>query len=333
MTIKEIQGTINSNFGLNMISDLTDPLHHLEVLRNCRICPRDCGVDRINGKTGWCGSDAGFNISSICLHKGEEPSISGEHGICNIFFSRCNLACIYCQNNQISNHRGKVLEYKLSLSEVIKCINGFLDGGCNIVGFVSPSHYLPHVKAIIDALRKEGRNPTFVYNTNAFERVEEIRGLEKYIDVFLPDLKYLDNKNSKLYSGVNNYPEFAKAAIKEMYRQKGSTLKLDETGQATDGLIIRHLILPGLAGNSKAILQWIAWELSASVTISLMAQFYPAGKALEHAVISREISDDEYNSVVNEMETLGFYKGWVQDLQSHALYRPNFQSDHPFSQE
>jgi len=307
-------------------------MKHLEVLRQCTICPRNCGVDRLSGSAGWCGSDAGFNISSICLHQGEEPAISGRNGICNIFFSRCNLACIYCQNHQISARRGEVQEHKLSLGEVIRRIKGFLDKGCTIVGFVSPSHYLPHVKAIIDALRQEGRNPTFVYNTNAYDRAEELRDLGNYIDVYLPDLKYLDNTMTRLYSGADNYPEFAKASIREMYRQKGSTLRLDENGQATGGLIIRHLILPGNMENSKAVLQWIAWELSPSVTISLMAQYFPAGKALGHAVLGREISKAEYDSVVEEMERLGFYKGWVQDLKSHGHYRPDFRKDHPFYQ-
>jgi Uncharacterized Fe-S protein PflX, homolog of pyruvate formate lyase activating proteins len=316
-----------------MTKQETDPLHHLEVLRQCRICPRNCGVDRFAGPTGWCGSDAGFNISSICLHQGEEPAISGQHGICNIFFSRCNLACVYCQNHQISSRGGEVSEQKLSLSEVVGQIKSFLDQGCIIVGFVSPSHYIPHVKAIIDALRHEGLNPTFIYNTNAYDKAEEIHALENYIDVYLPDLKYFDNEMSRLYSGAGNYPDFAKAAIKEMYRQKGSTLHLDENGQATSGLIIRHLILPGNIGNSKAVLQWIAWELSPSVAISLMAQYYPANKAVNHTTLGRAITDAEYGSVVQEMETLGFYKGWMQDLQSHDQYRPDFWNVQPFGQE
>lgn len=311
----------------------SDPLQHLEIIRQCRICPRNCGADRFVGAKGWCGSDACFNISSICLHHGEEPAISGQQGICNIFFSRCNLACIYCQNHQISARRGEVAERKLSLREVVSQITGFLDKGCTIVGFVSPSHYLPHVKAIIDTLRQEGRNPTFVYNTNAYDKADEIRLLENYMDVYLPDLKYLDSELSRSFSGTPDYPEFAKAAIKEMYRQKGSTLHFNDHGQVTGGLIIRHLILPGNVENSKAVLQWIAWELSASVAISLMAQYYPASKAVNHLVLGRGISSNEYDVVVHEMETLGFYKGWVQDMESQGNYRPDFGNDHPFSGE
>jgi putative pyruvate formate lyase activating enzyme len=223
-----------------------------------------------------------------------------------------------------------VTENRFALDEVVRQVIGFLDSGCNIVGFVSPSHFLPQVKAIIDSLRQEGRNPTFVYNTNAYDKADEIRLMEGYIDVYLPDLKYLDDDLSHKYSGAGNYPEYAKAAIKEMYRQKGSTLHLDENGQITGGLIIRHLILPGQTENSKAVLNWIAWELSPSVAISLMAQYYPVNKAINHAVLGREILEAEYNSVVQELETLGFYKGWVQELQSQANYRPDFESDIPF---
>ncbi len=318
---------------MNMIEPVNNPLSHLEVLYDCRICPRDCGVNRLSGSTGWCNSNADFNISSICLHRGEEPAISGEHGICNIFFSRCNLACIYCQNHQISNRRGEVPEEKLSLGEVIKTIKKFLAAGCSGIGFVSPSHYIPHVKAIIDALRQEGLNPTFVYNTNAYDKVEELAALENYIDVYLPDLKYLDDSLSRLYSGAHKYSVFATAAIREMHRQKGSTLHLDDNGQVTSGLIIRHLILPGHVENSKAVLQWIAWELSPLVAISLMAQYYPAGEVVNHATLGREISPAEYESVVQEMENLGFYKGWVQDLQSPGHYRPDFRHDRPFGEE
>lgn len=311
----------------------SDPLRHLQVLRECRICPRNCGADRFAGASGWCGSDAGFNISSICLHQGEEPAISGQYGICNIFFSRCNLACTYCQNHQISARKGDVPERKFSLGEVVDRIKVFLDKGCNIVGFVSPSHYIPQVKAIIDSLRQEGLNPTFVYNTNAYDKAEEIRSLENFIDIYLPDLKYLDNEMSRSFSGASNYPQYAIAAIREMYRQKGSTLHFDEHEQATCGLIIRHLILPGHLENSKAVLKWIAWELSPSVAISLMAQYYPANKTVNDAVLGREITLEEYEDIVNELETLGFYKGWVQDLQSQGNYRPDFGNNHPFSGE
>ncbi len=193
----------------------------MEPLAACNICPRNCNSDRLNGETGICGSNAGFNISSITLHQGEEPVISGPVGICNVFFSRCNLSCIFCQNYQISTNRGVVNERELQLEEVVDSITRLLDKGCHAVGFVSPSHYIPHVKLIIEAIRTEGYNPVFVYNSNGYDKVEQLRELEEYIDIYLPDYKYSDSILSKKLSKVPHYREDALLAIKEMYRQKG----------------------------------------------------------------------------------------------------------------
>ncbi|NVO20725.1 MAG: radical SAM protein [Bacteroidetes bacterium] len=303
---------------------------NLASLSECRVCPRNCGTDRLSGKTGVCGSDARFNISSICVHKGEEPVISGDSGICNVFFSRCNLSCSYCQNWQISAAKGEVLQTVFSLDQVVASITALLDKGCKAVGFVSPSHYIPHVKAIIEALRSIGRSAIFIYNTNGYDLADEIRGLENYIDVYLPDFKYADPELSYAYSRAKDYPRLALAAIKEMYRQKGSTLLLDDKGHIEKGLIIRHLIMPGAVDNSFQVLKLIAGELSESVAISLMSQYWPTPKVECHPTLGRSLNRDEYEQVVEEMENLGFYKGWVQELESHSNYRPDFERDHPF---
>ncbi|MBK7175562.1 MAG: radical SAM protein [Bacteroidales bacterium] len=299
-------------------------------LRECRICPRNCGVDRLSGVLGFCGADGGFNVSSICIHKGEEPPVSGTLGICNVFFSRCNLVCKYCQNWQISCHRGEVEEKTMSLSEVLEKIIAILDQGCKSVGFVSPSHYIPHVKVIIDALRNAGYNPVFIYNTNGYDHVSEIRDLEGYIDVYLPDFKYAENELAWKFSRVRNYKEVALAAIKEMYRQKGSSLRVDDTGQAENGLIIRHLILPGHIENSEKVLQLIAEEISFMVPLSLMAQYWPTPSVKGLPDLGRTLTSVEYEAVIEKMESLGFYKGWIQDLESNEHYRPDFNNRHPF---
>ena len=304
--------------------------NHFGPLADCRICPRNCGVNRLEGQTGKCGSDAGYNISSICIHHGEEPVISGKHGICNVFFSRCNLACIYCQNWQISSSRGEVREKAMELEEVVSAITGLLDRGCSAVGFVSPSHYIPHVKTIVEALRFSGRNPIFVYNTNGYDSVEELKALENHIDIYLPDFKYADRELAAQFSGVRNYPEKALLAIREMYRQKGSTLILDENGQAERGLIIRHLILPGNIENSLEVLRLIADELSESVALSLMAQYWPTPAVKDHPSLGRTLTREEYDLVVAEMERLGFYKGWVQEMESSEHYLPDFDRENPF---
>lgn len=302
----------------------------LEPLLSCSICPRDCNADRLLGETGVCGSNAGFNISSIFVHHGEEPVISGEHGICNVFFSRCNLSCIYCQNYQISCNRGEVNEQTMQLAEVVDSIIEKLSEGCHAVGFVSPSHYIPHVKAIVESIRLSGYNPVFVYNTNGYDKVEEIRELESYIDIYLPDYKYSDNNLALKFSKVANYHHVAVGAIKEMYRQKGSTLVMNENGYAEKGLIIRHLVLPGDIGNSLNVLHGIA-GISASIAISLMAQYWPAPNVSGHPSLDRTLSAEEYEIVKAELDHLGFYKGWVQELESSDNYRPDFEMDNPFS--
>jgi putative pyruvate formate lyase activating enzyme len=303
---------------------------YFDELSHCRICPRECKSDRFGSRLGWCKSDAGFNISSICIHKGEEPAISGNHGICNVFFSKCNLGCIYCQNWQISCRDESSNSTALEFSEVIRQITNLLDSGCHAVGFVSPSHYVPHVKAIIDALRDEGRNPVFVYNTNCYDKVETLRSLESYIDVYLPDFKYSDRRLAKNYSDASRYPEIALAALKEMYRQKGSVVLMDENGVAEKGIIIRHLVLPGNVENSIGVLRMIAQEVSTSLTISLMSQYWPTPLVKDHPKLGRMLSPDEYKIVADEMQKLGFRKGWLQEMDSHENYRPDFDKDHPF---
>ncbi len=303
----------------------------LKPLENCTLCPKECGANRFSNKLGYCRTDASFNISSICIHKGEEPIISGSNGICNVFFSHCNLQCVYCQNHQISRNKDKGINYKLSLEETVGKIVQFLDAGCNAVGFVSPSHNIPQMKAIIQTIKDLGKEPTFVYNTNGYDKVETIRSLEGLIHVYLPDFKYADAKLSKQYSDAADYPTVAIKAIKEMYRQKGSTVIInEETGQAESGLIIRHLVLPAQIQNSIDSLRLIADEISTGIHISLMAQYFPTEYVKDIQNLNRTLYKQEYQQVVDEMENLGFYRGWVQELESQNFYRPDFEKSHPF---
>lgn len=302
----------------------------LEELRACRICPRNCNADRFSGKLGYCRADTSFSISSICVHRGEEPAISGDKGICNIFFTNCNLQCIYCQNHQISCNNLNYNLQRLSLEEVLQQIVSILSQGINHVGFVSPSHFVPQVKMIVHALRALGLNPVFVYNTNAYDKPETIHSLENYIDVYLPDFKYSDKELGRKYSDVKDYPGVALAAIKEMLKQKGTDLILDDRGYAMKGIIIRHLVLPSHPENSINVLRTIATELSNELHISLMSQYYPTFKAEGHEFLGRTLKPKEYNMVVRELEYLGFENGWVQELSSHQSYRPDFEEKHPF---
>lgn len=301
---------------------------YFRELDQCTICPRACRVNRNEGKTGYCGCGSGFEIASICVHKGEEPPVSGRNGIINVFFSGCNLSCTFCQNYQIS--RKMKVAAPMQAAHVIDAIIDLLEKGVRILGFVSPSHFTPHVRYIIETLHQQGHFPVTVYNTNAFDSVSELRLLEGLIDVYLPDFKYMDPSIARLYSDSAKYPEAAQSSIKEMYRQKGSSLILDEDGQVVTGMIIRHLVLPGCTRDSKNILNWIAEELSTSVHLSLMSQYYPTQQVENDPHLSRSITSSEYKAVVDEMESLGFYKGWVQDLNSPLSYQPDFTKDHPF---
>ena len=270
---------INPRFGVfESVLSAFQPLE-IEQLSNCTLCPRHCHADRFSEKLGYCNSDAGFNISSICVHKGEEPVISGTKGICNIFFPHCNLQCVYCQNHDISRNNGNIYAERLSFEEVIQHICNTLDVTENIVGFVSPSHYIPQMIAIIRGLHQAGRHPVFVYNTNGYDSVETLRMLEGAIDVYLPDFKYMDSSLAFNYSQARNYPETASAALKEMYRQKGSTLIVNDQCIAESGIIVRHLVLPGAADQSIEVLKYIAEEISPKLHISLMSQSTVASKS------------------------------------------------------
>jgi len=274
--------------------------------------------------------DAGLNIASICIHRGEEPPVSGPDGICNIFFAGCNLHCIYCQNHDISRPGTISGPAFRSLKSVLDQLENILSDGIIAVGFVSPSHVIPQVKAILRGLNERGLKPVTVYNTNSYDKPGVIDSLDGLIDVYLPDYKYVSPELSVKYSDAPDYPEIALKAIKRMYYQKGSVLKMDETGRAESGMLIRHLVLPGHAGESRNVLRSIAEELSASVHISLMSQYHPTHELRSHPVLDRSLYSHEYNEVAGEMERLGFHNGWLQDMDSNRNYRPDFQREHPF---
>ena len=305
-------------------------LSPLEELRACNICPRKCNADRFSLKNGYCKSGVEFGISSICIHKGEEPVISGSKGICNVFFTNCNLQCVFCQNWQISgNHLDHSQDF-MDMEEVLAQIIHILNTGINILGFVSPGHYIPQMKIIVNALKLEGYQPTIVYNSNGYDDVEQLQSLEGIVDVYLPDFKYMDPIISKQYSDAANYPQIALMAHKEMYSQMGSNLIIDNDGYAMRGMLIRHLVLPVHAENSILVLETIADKLSPDLHISLMSQYYPSYKAADYDALKQTVDPADYYRVVKRMEELDFTNGYVQEMESSSNYRPDFELDHPF---
>ncbi len=294
----------------------------------CINCPHLCGARREENDLGICNSDRNYNISSIVIHHGEEPVISGTKGICNIFFSHCNLQCIYCQNYQISRNVEK--NFPIRLEELTDKIISILDTGVPSVGFVSPSHMADQVMDIIDSLHASGRKPIYVWNTNGYDRVRTLRIFENKIDVFLPDFKYSNAVLGMTLSGIKDYPEKALKAIREMVRQRGTSVTLNDDGLVESGVIIRHLILPGHVENSKACLKLIAEEISPSVNISLMSQYHPVPGLSRFPELQRTITREEYEEVLDEYYRLGFYRGWTQELESESIYNPDFLRKDPF---
>lgn len=300
------------------------------ILENCTLCPRECGINRFEGATGYCGTDAGLNIATVCIHRGEEPVISGPAGICNIFFAGCNLKCLYCQNHEISQCGSVNGNTGTDLEEVLDKIISMLSAEITAIGFVSPSHVVPQVKAIIRGLNSRGYKPITVYNTNSYDKLETIQSLSGLIDVYLPDYKYSTKEIASVYSDASDYPGIALKAIKEMYYQKGSSLAIDEYNRAENGLLIRHLVLPGHVEESKKVLFSIAEELSPGVHLSLMSQYHPTAPVNQHPILNRPLYKAEYESVVETMEALGFRNGWVQDMDSYQNFRPDFSRENPF---
>lgn len=300
-------------------------------LAECDICPRACGVNRKQGNGGYCRSGKLAAVSSRCAHQGEEPALSGTRGSGTIFFGSCNLRCIYCQNSQISqgpsglfkcvDSRG-LADMMLYLQEELHCHN---------INLVSPTHYVPQiVEALCEAVPL-GLNIPIVYNTNGYDCVETLAMLDGIIDIYLPDIKYAEDKWAARFSGSKQYVKYSRLAIAEMYRQVGK-LETDSEGVAIRGLIVRHLILPNRLSGSADSLKWIAQALSRDVTLSIMAQYYPCHNAGNEPLLSRRITPGEYSEVVEIMEGLGMGNGWLQQLDSAEHYLPDFHRDgHPFS--
>jgi putative pyruvate formate lyase activating enzyme len=293
------------------------------ILENCILCPRECRVNRFKGATG-------LNVASVCLHRGEEPLISGTVGICNVFFAGCNMRCVFCQNHDISSHSLLVKKAGNNINSILTQISDILNSGIKSIGFVSPSHMVPQMKAIISGIHNLGFNPVIVYNTNSYDKVETLKTLDGLIDVYLPDLKYISSSLSLSFSSTPDYPHVALKAIKEMYYQKGSSVLTNDEGMAESGILIRHLVLPGQVEESKKVLRAIAEELSPGVHVSLMSQYHPEGNLKDNPELNRTLYSEEYESVVDEMNSLGFRNGYVQEMASHKTFRPDFRREKPF---
>lgn len=293
----------------------------MKELNSCTICPHNCKINRNNGQIGRCRSGDKVKIALASVHNYEEPCISDKNGSGTIFFSNCNLSCIYCQNYKISQ-LGK--GYELSVEELANIMLKQQEKGVNNINLVTPTMYVYQIIEAIKIARKRGLKIPIIYNTNGYENVKTIQHLNGYVDIYLPDLKYYSNEISKKYSKIDNYFKYATEAIKEMYKQVGSPI-FDENGIIKKGLIIRHLVLPNHLQNSKHILKWIKENMQEDTYVSVMAQYFPTYKAKEDNLINRKLNKKEYREIEEFLYTLNLENGYMQELGEHEEeYVPNF---------
>lgn len=279
-----------------------------DILSRCTLCPRDCKVDRIHSKKGFCR--AGFlpTVSSFNPHHGEEPPLSGRRGSGTIFFTYCTMKCLYCQNYPISQlDQGE----DVSVPELAQMMLTLQKRGCHNINFVTPSHFVPQILGALHIAIEGGLNIPLVYNTGGYEKVETLKLLDGVIDIYMPDARYADAKIAFKYSSAPNYPQVNREALKEMHRQVGD-LVMDEDGIAVKGMIVRHLVLPERLAGTKETLHFIAKEISPNTYISLMDQYFPAYKACENPPLDRRITASEYRQAIKIMEEEGLERGWKQ---------------------
>lgn len=284
-----------------------------ETLQHCELCPRRCGVDRLAGESGFCGAGREVEIYRYAPHFGEEPPLSGSCGSGTIFFSRCALRCLYCQNYMWSQEgAGK----KITVERLASVMRELAAAGCHNWNLVSPTHWLPMICEALEMAGKESGKIPVVYNTSSYERVETLRALAGIVNIYLADLRYASEATAREGSSAGDYVKTARAALVEMRRQAGR-LKMTAEGTAVSGLICRILILPGLAEEACENIRWLADNLGTDVALSVMAQYAPAYKAVKQERWNRFVTHDEYRRVRLEVEKKGFTNGWIQDYNEH----------------
>ncbi|OPL14904.1 MAG: hypothetical protein AVO39_08315 [delta proteobacterium MLS_D] len=296
-----------------------------KAMRNCRLCPRRCGVDRFRGERGFCGLDDHMVVNCALPHYGEEPPLSGTGGAGTIFFSSCNLRCPYCQNHQISHSvRGR----PVSPDELADMMLHLQELGCHNIEFVTGT---PHVAGIVRGVGRaleQGLSLPLVYNCGGYESAEVVECLQGIIDVYLPDFKYGETEVIRRLGAPPDYAERALAALKIMIRQVGDGLILRDDA-AYGGIIVRHLVLPGMVDNSLAVMRLLARHVSKSIPLSLMAQYTPMPLVADDPLLGRRVAKDEYERVVNEAIALGFEYLFVQQVDTVDKI-PDFDKTAPF---
>jgi len=277
-----------------------------EFLKECRLCPRECGVNRLDGEVGACQAGLEPMVSSAFPHFGEEPPLVGYHGSGTIFLTHCNLRCIFCQNYDIS-HLGN--GEPMTSSDMARVMVRLQEMGCHNINFVTPTHYAPQILASLPEAIERGLRLPIVYNCSGYESIEVIRLLEGVVDIYMPDAKYMDGRHSEKFSNAPDYPKIIKEVLKEMHRQVGD-LTANPEGIAERGLLIRHLVMPHGVASSEAVLRFIAEEISVHSYVNIMDQYRPEYRAHEFLEINRRITQKEYLEAVQWARRYQLYRGF-----------------------
>lgn len=293
----------------------------MDLYKNCRLCPRECGADRTSGRLGFCGCGSGIKIARAALHRWEEPCISGRSGSGAVFFSGCTLGCVFCQNYEIS---AGLKGYEITEEELADEFLRLQREGANNINLVTPTQYLPGIISALDTAKSRGLNIPIVYNCGGYEKAETLKMLEGYIDVYLPDFKYFSDKYALEYSRAANYVSFAKTAIAEMYRQTGKCV-FDKNGIIKSGVIVRHLLLPGLLFESKKVVDYLYDTYGDNIWLSLMSQYTPMPQVSGNPRLNRRVPDKQYSALVDYCAERGMTQVYIQESASaDKCYIPEF---------
>ena len=270
------------------------------MMESCELCPRLCGVNRLDGEKGFCGIGAQPTVASAGPHFGEEPPLVGYGGSGTIFFSGCNLGCIFCQNYDISHLRSGA---KVTVGQLVEMMLGLAKGGCHNINFVTPSHVMAHVLDAVHQARAKGLSVPIVYNCGGYERLEALKLLDGAVEIYMPDAKYANGEHGAKYSRAPDYPDVIKAALTEMHRQVGDLEIVD--GVATRGLLVRHLVMPNDVAGSHEMIDLLADEVSPNTYVNVMAQYRPVFKAKGDPEIGRYPTEDEFEEAYRYAESRG----------------------------
>lgn len=275
-----------------------------ELLRDCAVCPHACRVDRLAGETGWCNTGARARVCSANAHFGEEPPLVGRYGSGTIFFSWCNLRCVFCQNAELSAHG---IGQELGAEELAQLMLDLQAQRCHNINFVSPSHVVPQILEAVHVAAERGLRIPLVYNTGGYDRVETLQLLDGVFDIYMPDMKYADGITAERLSGVGDYPAVNRAAVREMHRQVGD-LAVDALGVAARGMLVRHLVLPEDLAGTESIMAFLAAEISPDTYVNVMAQYHPCHHASALPPLDRRITAEEYERAAAIARKAGLHR-------------------------